>query len=143
MGSTFEKGDKVAVAGGTVDSSGVIDTHVTICTVVEVGQDDLLVSLDRVSSSTKVVPKSICTLIKFDAQAFSHKTLSPLLGDMVLYSGKLDWRDKEESIIVGTVYEIKYREGAVATVRVHTGADMIDLPASDIMVLQRKPANHS
>ena len=143
MGHDFEKEDKIAVAGATVDSTGVIETHVTICTVVEVGHADLLVKLDRVSSSTKIVPKSICTPIKFDASALAKKILEPLLGDMILYSGKLNWRDKEESIVIGTVYEIKYREGMATTVRVHTGTDMVDLPYGEVMVLQRKPISSS
>ncbi len=135
----FEKGDRVAVAGGTVDSTGVISTHVTICTVIEVGQEDLMVQYDRVNSSThQVVPKTICTPIKFDAADLScSATLKPKLKDMVLFVGKLNWRDKEETIVAGTVYEVKYREGRPTTVSIHTGTEMMDLPCENLLVLQR------
>ena len=137
----FEKGNKVAVIGGTLDSTGVIETYVTICTVLAVGESDLLVQLERVTSrSTQIVPKSICTPIPFTTDALRSQKLLPNLGDMVYYRGKVNWRDQEETTLIGTVYEVKYREGQPSTVRVHTGDDMLDLPCSDLMVLQRKPS---
>ena len=140
-GGNFEEGDKVAVIGGTLDSTGIIDTHVTICSIITVGELDLLVKLDRSSSSsTQIVPKSICVPIRIESSSLSHRTLVPQLGDMVHYFGKLNWRDTEPTTLVGTVYEIKYREGAPSTARVHAAGEMIDLPCGDLMVLQRKPS---
>jgi len=134
----FEKGDKVAVAGGTIDSTGVINTQVTICTVVEVGQEDLLVQYDRVSSTPQVVSKTICTPIKFTAEDLMRsEILKPRLKDMVLFVGKLNWRDKDTSSIAGTVYEVKYREGRPHTVSIHTGTEMVDLPCENLLILQR------
>ena len=141
MTSSFEKDDKVAVVGGTLDSTGVIGTHVTICTIIAVGESDLLVRPDRTTSSPpQIVPKSICTPIPFTVDAFQTKRTWPSLGDMVYYYGKLNWRDPEETTLVGTVYEVKYRDGAPFTARVHTGSDMVDLPCGDLLVLQRPPS---
>jgi len=137
----FEKGNKVAVIGGTLDSTGVIETYVTICTVLAVGDSDLLVQHERsTSKSTQIVPKLICTSIPFTSDALRSQKLLPSLGDMVYYYGKINWRDQEETTLIGTVYEVKYREGQPTTVRVHTGDDMLDLPCADLMVLQRKPS---
>ena len=142
MSKAFEKDDKVAVVGGTLDSTGVIETYVAICTVLAVGESDLLVQSDRSTTrSTQIVPKSICTPIPFTSAALQSQKSTPALGDMVYYYGKLNWRDAEETTLVGTVYEIKYRDGIPATARVHTGSDMVDLPCGDLMVLQRKPSS--
>ena len=141
MSSSFEKDDKVAVVGGTLDSTGIIETYVTICTIIAVGETDLLVRPDRTATAPpQIVPKSICTPIPFTVDAFHTKKTLPSLGDMVYYYGKLSWRDSEETTLIGTVYEIKYRDGSPSTARVHTGSDMVDLPCGDLLVLQRKPS---
>ena len=135
----FVQGDRVAIAGGAVDSTGVIQTAVTICTVEQVGEKDLLVRFDRSSSGAQIIPKSICTPIKFDAVTLStSQVLRPQLGDMVYYKGKVNWRDKDETAIAGTVYEIKFREGKPVSANVHTGTGMQDLPYDQLMVLQTK-----
>ncbi len=141
MALGFEKDDKVAVVGGTLDSTGVIETYVTICTIIAVGESDLLVRPDRATTAPpQIVPKSICTPIPFTSDAFQTKRALPSLGDMVYYYGKLNWRDSEETTLIGTVYEIKYRDGSPFSARVHTGSDMVDLPCGDLLVLQKKPS---
>ena len=135
----FIKGDKVAISGGIVDTTGVIQTAVTICTVEEVGEQDLLVRFDRAGSPTQIVPKTVCTPIRVTAPDLEKSyALRPCLGDMVFYKGKINWRDKEESSIAGTVYEIKYRDGNAVTANVHTGTEMQELPFDQLMVLQTK-----
>ncbi len=137
----FEKGDNVAVAGGTVDSTGVISTYVTICTVVEVGQGDLLVEQERSTSKVQqVVPKAVCTPIRISAADLSSSAvLKPELKDMVMFVGKLNWRDKEDTVVAGTVYEVKYRDGKPHTVSIHTGTEMVNLPCENLLILQRNP----
>ena len=135
----FEKGDKTVIVGGIVDSSGIIETSVTVCEVVEVGKSDLLVKFDRKSSPPRIVSKSACVPIHVDKnELLNAKPLLPDLGDMVFYRGKVNWRDKEETTCVGTVYEIKLRDGAPTTATVHTGNDMVALPYSELLVLQRR-----
>ena len=134
----FEKGDKAIIIGGVVDSTGITETSVTVCMVVEVGEADLLVKLDRASAPLRIVSKATCIPIRTSPAQLSHsQTLQPSLGDMVYYCGKISWRDEKETTCVGTVYEIKFRDGAPVTATIHTGSDMIGLPYSELLVLQK------
>lgn len=138
MSDKFEKGDKAIIIGGVVDSSGIIETSVTVCIILEVGEFDLLVKPDRASSPPRVVSKNACVPVHVGTSQLLNATPArPNLGDLVHYCGKINWRDKEETTCVGTVYEIKFRDGAPVSATVHTGNDMVSLPYDEILVLQR------
>ena len=139
MESEYNKGDLVAVLNGTLDTAGLIDTSGSFGRVLHVGLNDLFVEFDSSSRSRVVVPKSICVLVQTSAEQLASATIeTPGIGDLVLYDGKPSWRDKEPKQIVGIVYEIEYRHGAPATITVMSNSEMVRLPNSSILVLQKK-----
>ena len=139
MKKDFCEGDTVIVVGGVVDNTGVIETLTTVCIVEEVGAEDLLVKPHRGVSAPQIVSQSICVPVKVKpGELFNSEPLKPRIGDMVFYRGKLNWRDKEETTLAGTVYEIKFRDGRTIGAVVHTGDEMIELQYDQLMVLQKK-----
>lgn len=141
MVSDFLIGQTVVVIGGIVDITGILSKSVTVCTVEQVGQDDLMVTTNA-SKARYVVPKEICVLVDVSKKALnSTRPLSPEIGDMVFYQGKLNWRDEEEATIAGTIYEIEYTYGKPIAAKIHHGTDMVKLPYGDLMVLQRNKSS--
>ena len=58
----FSDVKKVAVIGGTIDCSSTLSEDIRICTVVQVGEDDVMVTeegFNRGATAT-IVPKSLC-----------------------------------------------------------------------------------
>lgn len=132
--------DRVIIFGGVVDTDGIIESSIQQATVLEVGEDDLLVSNGGNFSSHLIVPKSLCIPLKSDFNTLTNATpLTPQLGDMVYFRGKETWRSTEETVIVGIVYEIAYAGGRPTSVKVHAGSEMKDLDYSTLLVLQRNP----
>jgi hypothetical protein len=137
----YEKDSYVAVVNVTVDVSGVIDESIVVCRVLHVGQHDLLVtpiSSSGLAPPKYIIPKTECTSIIVDQKPSApSRKLQPELGDMVLYQDKLSWTDKEDTTIIGAVYEITYQYGKPAYVTVMRDGEMVRLPADNILVLQR------
>lgn len=138
MEVVFERDDYVAVLSGALDSTGVVSSSVTICTVIHVGCDDLFVETKQSSPSRFIVSKKACTKISVTPEKISgcHPTKAQI-GDMVLYHDKIKWSDKTPSKIIGTVYEINYRAGAPHTATVMSGTEMVQLSYSNLLVLQK------
>ena len=135
--STFEKGDKAIIVGGVIDNSGLTETSVTVCTIQEVGEADLLVKFERSSLSPRIVSKKSCIPVNVTpTNLLNSSPLKPSLGDMVFYCGKVNWRDKEETTYIGTVYEVKFKDGHPHSATLHVGTDMISLPYDELLVLQ-------
>ena len=135
----FTKGETIIVIGGVIDATGVISSSVRLCVVEQVGEWDLLVSVKNSNSPPKIVSKKICLPLRIDAHAIAGGTpKTPMIGDMIFYQGKVNWKDAEPSQLAGTVYEIKYSDGRPIYAKVYSGEEMLDLPYDDIMVLQRK-----
>jgi hypothetical protein len=135
----YIKGETVIVIGGTAASTGVTKISAVACVVEEVGEWDLLVKNRNPSATSMIVSKKICIPIRIDATTLASATpRSPAIGDMVYYKGKVSWRDKHETCLAGTIYEIRYADGSAIFAKVHSGEQMIDLPYSELMVLQRK-----
>ena len=133
----FEPGDVVVVVGGKLDNTGIIDTNVTIGNVDEVGCDDLMVTVGP--STRLVVSKSLCVRVHVDKDSLlNNRTRPASIGDMIFFKGKISWRDKEETIIAGTIYEIRVKDGRSMTATVHTGTEMVELPYDQLLVLQAK-----
>lgn len=136
----YEKGSYVAVVNGTVDSDGIIAEDVSICVVLQVGENDLLVTPAGSPSSSPVkhiISKDNCVLVKVDHESLTNKPPRlPKIGDMVAFQDKLKWSDREDTTVVGTVYEISYRFGRPSTATVMVGTDMMKLPFDNLLVLQ-------
>ena len=134
----FERGDHVAVLSGVLDSTGVVSSSVTICTVVHVGCDDLFLETKHASPSRFIVSKTACTKICVTSERISSSEPSrPQIGDMVLYHDKVKWSDEAPTKIIGTVYEINYRTGSPHTATVMIGTEMVQLPYNSLLVLQK------
>jgi len=132
----FIKDKTVVVIGGIVDNTGVLSTSITVCTIEQVGEKDLMVKTVA-SKARYIIPKDLCIQIDIDKKSLDSKTSVPAIGDMVFYQGKINWRDKEEVRIAGTIYEIEYAYGTPVAAKIHHGTDMVKLPFEDLMVLQK------
>lgn len=128
--------DRVIIFGGVVDTEGLIESTIQTARVIEVGENDLLVSINNFSTYN-IVPKQICFPLKSDPKCLGTEPLKPQLGDMVYYRGKENWRDTEETTIAGIVYEIAYAGGRPTSAKVHAGAEMKTLDYNVLLVLQR------
>lgn len=138
--SSFEKGGLVVIISGKVDSSKYADPSVSVARVLEVGEHDLFLEHD--SSNHIVVSKKLCVPIQMKSDVLTKSApLLPKIGDMIMYHGKLSWRDKGVTTITGTVYEIEYRLGSPAYVKVlSSNSGMKVVPYENLLVLQTKPS---
>ena len=130
----WERGDKVLVFGGVVDSTGVT-TEVTIGTIEEVGQYELLITFGSHSwSGPKRVHKDRCMPIlrSFD---IPNTTPNAEVGDLVLVH---DWKyaTKEEPKRIGTIHSIVY--GATETyAEIMLDKELQKVDISKCFILQR------
>ena len=130
--------DRVIIFGGVVDTNGLLETTIQTGAVVEVGDCDLLVSINT-STSYQIVPKSVCILMKSDPELLkSAQPLKPQLGDMVYFRGRESWKYTEETTVIGTVYEIAFAGGRPSKAKIYAGSEMKDLDYDSLLVLQRK-----
>ena len=137
----FSDVKKVAVIGGTVDGAGHLNTEIRICSVLQAGENDLLVTEEgsRFSSSATIVPKSLCIPLHTSYESVIEALPTRAeLGDLVFFSGKLDWKAKEASQIAGILCEIRYRLGIRTTGRVLIDNEMQDVEYNKLLVLQKK-----
>ena len=138
---TFIGIKKVAVVGGTIDSAETFQEEIRICSIVQVGETDIMVVEDGVSYSSKpiIVPKSLCIPLHTSSdKLLASKRCIPELGDLVFYCGKLEWKDKKETQLVGILCEIHYRTGIPVRGRLLIEGEMKAVDYENLMVLQRK-----
>ena len=130
----------VAVIGGTIDCGQNLRESVRICSVVEVGESDILVrDSGAYTERTAIVPKSLCIPIHATYEEITKSAPSvPKLGDLVLYYGKLEWKDKEPTRIAGILCELKYDLGSPVKAKVLVGGAMKEVEYSGLLVLQSK-----
>jgi hypothetical protein len=137
---TFVEGKLVAVIGGTIDCAGNLHEEIRICRTIHVGEKDILVN--EVGSFTEkfaIIPKSLCIPLPATFQQVeSAEILRPRLGDLVLYYGRLDWKEKKVSTVTGILCEITHRFGTTYRAKLLSGGEMKEVPFGDILVLQRK-----
>ena len=137
----FSDVKKVAVIGGTIDSSGNLNEEIRICSVIQVGEDDIFVAEEssRYGGAPVIVPKSLCIPLhtSYEVVAAAQPT-QPELGDLVFYSGKLDWKDKTVSQLAGILCEIRYRIGVRHLGRILIDGEMKEVDYSRLLVLQKK-----
>lgn len=130
--------DRVIIFGGVVDTNGLIESTIQTGVVIEVGESDLLLSINS-STAYQIVPKAICIPMSSDPDLLtSCRTLKPQIGDMVYFRGRESWRHTEETTVIGTVYEIAFAGGRPNKVKVYAGSEMKDLDYDSLLVLQRK-----
>lgn len=137
----FSDVKKVAVIGGTIDCAGNLSEEIRICTVVQVGENDVMVTEEGFSrgSIPAIVPKSLCVPLHASYETLIEaKKAEAELGDLVFYSGKLNWKDKESSQIAGILCEIRYRLGTRSIGRVLINNEMQEVDYNNLLVLQKK-----
>jgi hypothetical protein len=134
----YSADDRVIIFGGVVDTNGLLDSTIQTGTVIEAGDQDLLVSVSS-SSNYQIVSKKLCLPLKADPDLLSSATpLKPQLGDMVYFRGRESWRYTDEITVVGAIYEIAYAGGRPHKAKVYSGSEMKELDYDSLMVLQRK-----
>lgn len=132
----WERGDKALVFGGVVDTTG-ITTDVTIGTIEEVGQYELLISYKGNNwSGPKRVHKDRCMPI---LRTFDVPNSNPLpeVGDLVLI---YDWKyvRNEGNKKVGTVHSLVY--GPTETyAEVMLDGELTKVELRKCFILQRPP----
>lgn len=139
MDEKFEKGDLIVVINGKVDNNLYALPSVSICHVLEVGELDLFVEYK--DSVHLVISKELCIPVRIKADVLSDSApLVPKIGDLIMYHGKLNWRDEGPRTITGTVYEVEFKFGKPAYAKVlHSADEMTVVPYDNLLVLQRKP----
>ncbi len=139
-GDPFSNIEIVAVVGGTVDCAGNLSEDVRMCKVLQVGESDILVAeLGSYSERTGIVPKAVCIPISasYD-QLVASKVETAELGDLVMYYGKRDWKDKGPTEVTGILCEMIYRLGAPSKVKILSGGNMQEVDYGQLLVLQKK-----
>ncbi len=130
----------VAVIGGTIDCAGNLRDDVKICRVVQIGESDILVAdTGSYTERIRVVPKDVCIPISTSYERLvTARTSIPELGDLVMYHGKLDWKDKSATQITGILCELTYRVGTPSRAKLLSGGEMKEVEFSELLVLQKK-----
>ena len=60
------------------------------------------------------------------------------LGDLVMYYGKRDWKDKPATQITGILCEMIYRLGVPSRVKILSAGEMQEVDFGQLLVLQKK-----
>ena len=138
----FEPEDLVAVFGGEMGKEGNYADRVSICRVLVVGGEDLIVEENYGSSYSRpshhVVSKRICYKLFMDPNKLSKSApLQPEIGDLVLSYSKDSFRDDPPTKITGILYKIVYKLGKPDKSTLICGTEMKEVPHATLMVLQR------
>lgn len=139
----FSPGDLVAVFGAEDGKEGKESTKVSICVVVSVGKEDLIIEekLATAYSSRRpyyIVPQAICVKIKKDpAEVIKAKKVMPQVGDLVLSYVREAFKSEKPDKITGILYKITYKFGKPCTSTLLCGTEMKEVPFSSLMVLER------
>ena len=139
----FSSGDLVAVFGAESGKEGQKAEKISICTIVAIGDKDLIVE-ERGSpsySSRKpyyIVPQDICHKLSIDPEIVIASTfLIPKIGDLVLSYVKEVFKNEDPVELTGILYNITYKLGRPITATLLMGTEMKEIPFSSLMVLQR------
>ena len=140
--TSFEIGDLVAVFGGEIGKEDRVADRVAICKVLVVGELDLLVeeSGGRFSRlSTHLVPKGLSIKLEMNPEYLESKTvLTPQLGDLVLAYSRDSFKNEAATNTTGILFKITYKLGKPHVCTIISGDEMKEVPADDLVVLQRK-----
>ncbi len=129
---------EVAVLGGSVDNNGLTSQSVKICSVIELGEQDIAVRDDSgYSTQIFIVPKSICIPISITQSQLEDAVLEPRTGDLVFSMQKKDWKSKESKSFVGILWEIEYEMGQPAHAHLLIDNKIQKIRYENMMVLQR------
>ena len=134
----FSENDLVAVFGGEMGKEKHTADTVTLCKVLVVGQNDLIVeSFTSYSSTYHTVPKAICFKLHLDPETLSSaEMMVPQIGDLVVsYSRGFSVASAEKTS--GILYKVNYRLGQPDRCDLLCGTDMVTVSWESLMVLHR------
>jgi hypothetical protein len=140
--TSFEIGDLIAVFGGEISKEGSTADSVTVCKVLVVGELDLLVeeASGRFSRlSTCLVPKTLSVKLEISPSHLESETiLTPQLGDLVLAYSRDSFKNETPTKTTGILFKITYKLGKPYVCTIISGDEMKEVPADNLIVLQRK-----
>jgi len=135
----FTEDDIIAVFGGEQGKDSHIADAISICKVLVVGQNDLIVTEVpiRFFSTHHTVPKSICLKLSLAPSIVTSSTVMvPMVGDLVVSfdTGKASKPSERTS---GILYKIIYRLGKAEKYVLLCGTEMVTVGWNDLIVLHR------
>jgi len=139
---SFEEEKIVAVMGGSIDNAGNFSENVHLCTIVAVGEEDLLLkSLRGTFRDEEVykVSKELCVPVLIPKEKLTEfRPIDPRLGDLVLSYEKKKWSDKSFTRLVGILCEISYMAGTPKTAKILCNGEFLSVGYDSLLVLQKK-----
>jgi len=138
----FSVGDLIAAFGGERKQKEQKAEAISVCKVVVVGEEDLMVEEIIASYSSRkpyyIVPKDICVKLIVDADiVVESRYLEPKLGDLVISYIREVFKKEEPTELTGILYKIVYKFGRPMSATVIHDNEMKEVPFSSLMVLQR------
>ncbi len=139
----FEAYDLIAVFGGEIGKDGKNAGVVSLCHVLVVGQEDLIVEeVEKPTYSsqkkTHTVSKSICQKLFLKPDDLtSSRILMPSLGDLVISHVRDRYKEENDRNITGILYKINYKLGSPEVATLMSGKEMCEVPFSSLIVLQK------
>jgi hypothetical protein len=137
MEDPWRKGDLVISLGGTLEKSKKFTPTLSICRVIEVGENDLLLEdyPNRKFRKIDKAPKETCVMIKHNIESIvSSRPQSAQLGDLVFAFGGARYEERET--FTGILYSITYKAGLADMCKILSGEELKNSSYSDLLVLQ-------
>jgi len=137
MKDHYKKGDIVVCVGGTQKKGDDFSPNFSVCKVIEVGHQDLVLREIPERSFTKIEIAPASTCIKIDlpsSQVASSSLLIPKIGDLV-YSIPSSRYDIKESFS-GILYSIDFKFGKPSTCQLLCGEEFKTSQYCNLVVLQ-------
>jgi len=137
MEVVWRKGDLAISLGGTIEKSKKFTPSLSICRVLEVGEQDLLLEdyPHRKFRKIEKVPKKTCVMINHDIESIvSSRPKRAQLGDLVFAFGGARYEERET--FTGILYSITYKSGREDMCKILSGEEFKNSSYSDLLVLQ-------
>ena len=137
----FEELKIVAVMGGTLDNAGNFAERVSLCRIVAVGEDDLLLESLAATYRDEIykAPKSLCVMVSIPPETLkSSSILDPEMGDLVISYEKKKWSDKAPTKLIGILCEMSYVAGTPSTCKILSNGEFESVGYESLMVLQKR-----
>jgi hypothetical protein len=127
--------------GGTIDNAGNFEERVSLCRIVAVGEDDLLLETLAGTYRDEIykAPKSLCVMVSIPRETLkSSSILDPEMGDLVISYEKKKWSDKVPTKLIGILCEMSYLAGGPSTCKILCNGEFESVSYESLMVLQRR-----
>ena len=136
MKEQYKKGDIVVCMGGTQKKGTEFLPSFSVCKILEVGYNDLVVQEypERSFAKVEAVPVDSCIKLELPTNLIlSSRKLSPKIGDLV-YSFPVTRYDRSESFS-GILYSIEYKFGKEQQCQIMCGEEFKTAIYENLIVL--------